>query len=301
MTIKEAFYTALILIFSSSCNNMEKINTDKEIDFQGHRGARGLLPENSIPAFFKAIDLGVTTLELDVVITKDNHVLVSHDPYMSHIICKDAEGKNFDEITAKEKYNIFQMTLEEVQSFDCGTTPHPNFPNQELKSVHKPLLKEVISEIESYIANNKLPKVNYNIEIKSTAEGDRIYHPDVTEFVDIVMKMLNQDELIERITIQSFDYRALVHIKDNYHHFKLSYLVENEMSIDENLEQLGFVPDIYSPYYKRIAKEDIDYLHENGMKVVPWTINEKADIIKYINWGADGIISDYPNIFNELK
>jgi glycerophosphoryl diester phosphodiesterase len=115
-----------------------------KFDLQGHRGARGLMPENTIPAFLEALNYGVTTLELDVVITKDGEVLVSHEPYMSHEMCLKPTGET---ISAEEaaKYNIYKMTYAETQQFDCGMKPHPRFPEQKKIKATKPLLRNVVA------------------------------------------------------------------------------------------------------------------------------------------------------------
>ena len=123
-----------------------------KFDIQGHRGARGLRPENTIPAFLMALDSGVTTIELDVAITKDKRVVVSHEPWMSAEICLDPNG---NDIPKKEemKYNIYQMTYEQVKQFDCGLKPHERFPEQQKMKIHKPLLSDVIIAVENHIKN----------------------------------------------------------------------------------------------------------------------------------------------------
>jgi glycerophosphoryl diester phosphodiesterase len=300
---KNLFFLILTLsVFSSCQEEAPKTESEKmKIDFQGHRGCRGLLPENTTEAFIKAVDLGVTTVELDVVISKDLQVVVSHDPYLSDIICKDLNGEEFDETTAKEKYNIFQMNYEEIAQYDCGSKFHPRFPDQELKTIQKPLLKNALEAVEKHIEDNHLELVNYNIEIKSTVEGDHVFHPEVAVFADLLVAVLKELKLENRTIIQSFDVRALQYMKEKHPEFQLAFLVENEMSIDQNLDLLGFIPSIYSPYYLNTTESDIKYLHEKGMKVIPWTINELEKIQEFVNWGADGIISDYPNLFKEVK
>ena len=137
-----------------------------KFDIQGHRGARGLKPENSIPAFLTALDSGVTTLEMDVVITQDRQVVVSHEPWMSAAICRDTAGNPFKEKVEK-KYNIYKMKYEQVKQFDCGSKGNEKFPEQEKMKVFKPLLSDVIIAVENYIKNHSRFEVDYNIEIKS--------------------------------------------------------------------------------------------------------------------------------------
>src|SRR5688572_17965270 len=170
--------TILKLVFCviiSACTNKSSQMTTP-FDLQGHRGCRGLMPENTIPAMIKAVDLGVVTLEMDVVVTKDNQVLVSHEPYFSHEISTLANGDAIVE-SEERKYNIYHMRYDEVKSIDVGLKGHPRFRAQTKQKAYKPLLTDLIDSVESYIEKGNLPKVNYNIEIKSTEETDYLFHP----------------------------------------------------------------------------------------------------------------------------
>lgn len=272
----------------------------QELDIQGHRGARGLLPENTIPAFMRAIEEGVTTLELDVVITKDKQVVLSHEPYMSGGICSKPDGTP---VTGKEakSYNIYEMTYEQVAAFDCGSRGNSRFPGQQKMKVSKPLLKDLIEQVEAYIKTNNLPAVGYNIELKSSPDRDNIYHPGVAEFSDQVQSLLAGLLPVERYTIQCFDFRILQYFHNTYPDVALVALVENAKGVDANLEDLGFTPEVYSPYFKLLTKKSIDHCHALGMKVVPWTINEVKDMRKMVEKGVDGIITDYPDRAKALK
>ena len=115
-------------------------------DVQGHRGARGLLPENSIPGFKRALELGVTTLEMDVVIAADSTVVVSHEPWMSQVICRRPDGSP---VEAADEFNLHRMTYEEIRLFDCGSRGHPLFPRQTKMPVTKPRLSDVIDAAEA--------------------------------------------------------------------------------------------------------------------------------------------------------
>lgn len=272
----------------------------QEFDIQGHRGCRGLLPENSIQAMLKAIDLGVTTLEMDVVISKDNQVVLSHEPFLSYEIALDLNGKEIEEKNEKS-YNLYQMTYEQIKQYDCGTKVHPRFLEQQKIKAYKPLLSEVIDSVEHYI-QIKYPgkKICYNIETKTTIEGDAIFHPKTEDFVNLMMAVIKEKNIQDRVYIQSFDVRTLQHLHTTYPEFKTVLLVENELSIDENLKALGFKPDIYSPYFKLLDKKKVNYLHQKKIKVIPWTVNEKKDMQQIIKMKVDGIISDYPNRYFEL-
>ncbi|MEL7005172.1 MAG: glycerophosphodiester phosphodiesterase family protein [Bacteroidota bacterium] len=274
-------------------------SNSQQLDIQGHRGARGIKPENTIPAFIYALDQGVTTLELDLAITKDGKIVVSHEPWMSSAICLTPGGKGIaheDEMS----HNIFKMTYEEVKSYDCGSKGNARFPEQEKQIVSKPLLSEVIKAAEKHIKSYTQYEVDYNIEIKSSPEGDNIYHPDIAKFSDMVYDLIDQYLPMERIVIQSFDFRVLKYWNEKYPKVRLAALVENSKSIDSNLSQLGFTPAIYSPDYKLLTKKKIDQLHSKRIKVIPWTVNDTDKMKELVSWKIDGIITDYPNRAKEL-
>ncbi|MEL6672611.1 MAG: glycerophosphodiester phosphodiesterase family protein [Bacteroidota bacterium] len=279
---------------SDSSEPSSETMSTPSIDVQGHRGCRGLLPENTIPAFLRALDIGVQTLEMDVVITKDGQVLLSHEPFMSHEICADPDGKEITEENERE-WNIYQMTLEEVQECDCGSKKHPRFPEQENSPVEKPTLAAVIAAAEAHAQQKGRPAPMYNIETKSTPAGDSVFHPAPAEFVDRLVKVMQEGGIVERSTIQSFDVRTLQYAHEAYPDIRLVLLVENEDGAAANLENLGFVPEVYSPYFQFVDSALVDFCAEKKMALIPWTINEDADIQQMLELGVDGIISDYPD------
>lgn len=275
-----------------------------KFDVQGHRGARGLKPENTVPAFLTALDYGVTTLELDVVITKDKQVVVSHEPWMNFAICTTPEGQPISEKEEKN-FNIYQLTYEEVKKFDCGSIGNARFPEQEKMKVSKPLLSDVIVAAENHIKSYTRYEVDYNIEIKSEKELDGTFQPSPEEFSDLVFSLIDQYLPLDRVVIQSFDFRVLKYFHAKYPQVRLAALIENEKGVDANLVDLGFVPSIYSPYFRLLSKEIVKYLHTKEvetpdkkslkMRVIPWTVNEEKDMLAIKGMGVDGFITDYPN------
>ena len=263
-------------------------------DIQGHRGARGLKPENTIQGFLLALDLGVTTVELDVAITKDNQVVVSHEPWMSSTICLDPEGNSYTEKEEK-KFNIYQLTYEEVSAFDCGSKRNDDFPDQEKVKVSKPLLRDVIVAIERQIKSNALYEVDYNIEIKSAPEGDKRFHPAIEEYSDLVYNLVDEYIPLDRLVIQSFDFRVLKYWHEKYPEIRLSALVDEAKSVEADLKNLGFKPSIYSPDFKSISRGEVNYLHQQKIRVIPWTVNEVSDMLSLKGMGVDGFITDYPD------
>lgn len=263
-------------------------------DLQGHRGARGLMPENTIPAMIKALELGASRLELDLAVTKDGEVILSHEPYMNPMICLDQDG---NEIPKSDKsHNIYQMSYREVLAYDCGTKFHADFPKQLKFHVTKPKLEDVFLQVDLYAENFGYPKPQYNIEIKSSPEGDGVFHPKVEEFSDRVVKLIEETIGFERVNLQSFDFRVIKYIHDTYPEAELSMLVSNATAFKKQLAELGFVPEIYSPYFTQLTTEIVKALHHKGMKVVPWTVNTTEQMNKLLDMGVDGIITDFPNL-----
>lgn len=266
------------------------------LDKQGHRGCRGLMPENTVAAMIKGLELGVTTLELDVVISEDKQVVVSHDTYMSAEISRKPDGTD---VTAEEAKQIllFKMPYATIRQYDVGLRPLANFPEQKKMKAHKPLLADLLDSVDTYARQHKLPLPNYNIEIKSSPTADNSAHPDPKEFVELVLAVCEKGKLGKRYNIQSFDVRPLQIIHEKYPKVKLSYLTANARTLAENLATLGFTPDIYSPYYKTVTADVVAACHQQKMKIVPWTVNTKEEISQLVKLGVDGIITDYPNYF----
>lgn len=263
-------------------------------DVQGHRGARGLKPENSIPAFLIALDSGVTTIELDLAITKDGQIVVSHEPWMSSEICLNPSGEAIAK-SDEMSHNIFKMTYEEIKQYDCGSRGNKRFPDQEKISVSKPLLRDVIVAVEDHIKSFTRFEVDYNIEIKTNPDGDNRFHPLPAEFSDKVYELLDQYLPLNRVIIQSFDFRVLKYWHEKYPQIRLAALVEDRKSVEFHLAELGFEPAIYSPYYMLLNKSKVDLLHQKKIKVIPWTVNEISDMLSLKGMGVDGFITDYPD------
>ena len=288
-----------------ACSIHKKVTSENlnislpEFDKEGHRGCRGLMPENTIPAMLKAVDLGVTTLEMDVVFTEDEEAILSHEPFFNHEITTKPDKSYISEADEKS-YNIYELTLSEVQEYDVGLKAHPRFPLQQKLAVHKPLLSEVIDSVQHYIAEKHLPQVFYNIETKTQPLTDNKYHPQPEKFVELLMKVITEKNISDKVIIQSFDFRTLQVLHKKYPSVKTSMLIEDfdKRSLESQLEQLGFTPTIYSPEFSLVTPLLIEHCHQRNIKVIPWTVNEKNKIEELRKLGVDGIISDYPNLFN---
>ncbi|MDB5272778.1 MAG: glycerophosphodiester phosphodiesterase [Chitinophagaceae bacterium] len=256
----------------------------------GHRGCRGLMPENTLEAFQLALELGVDTLELDVCISKDAQVVVSHEPWFNHLFCTQPNGIPIDKRHEKS-LNLYRMNYAEIQRFDCGLKVHPRFPSQQKIKAHKPLLREVIALAEAFSKKT----IHYNIEIKYTKKEATIFHPDVETFSDLLLEVLEDTAVHTRTMVQCFDTDVLHYVHRIRPDQQLSFLVEEESSVTTQLKRLGFMPNVYSPDYTFLTREEIEICHRLNIQVIPWTVNEETDMDAMIKMGVDGIITDYPD------
>jgi len=272
----------------------------KKFDVQGHRGARGIMPENTILGMIKALELGATTLEMDIVISKDKQAVVSQEPYFNHEFSLTPAGKPIS-LKDEKKYNIFKMDYAEVKKFDVGSKLHPRFPGQQKMKAYKPLLGELIDSVEAYVKANKLSKPDYNIETKLIRKGDGEFQPSPEEYVDIIMDIVKKKKLEKRVIIQSFDIRTLQYLHQKYPKMRTSLGIDEKEDFENYIKDLGFKPTIYSPYYVLVGKNLVDKCHAAGVKIIPWTVNSVKDIEYLKGLGVDGVITDYPNLMGQLK
>jgi len=295
----------------------------QKLDVQGHRGGMGLMPENTIAAMLNGVKVGVKTLELDVVISSDGKVVVSHDAYMASDFMRKPDGSD---ISKEEQMGmaLYKMTYDSISRFDAGSKPHPHFPEQVKMKTYRPLLGDLIDSVEAYVKKNKLKPVYYNIETKISPAGDGIYNPKPDVFVNTLMGVLRTKNLGKRLTIQSFDIRTLQILHKTEPEIRLSLLAFGKMDlsselnkqgldsaglrkvkqailaygkggVDADLQKLGFTPDIYSPYYTSVDQVMVDKVHAMKMEILPWTVDEVKDMEALGALGVDGIISNYPD------
>jgi glycerophosphoryl diester phosphodiesterase len=277
--------------------------TDKhsfpKFDIEGHRGCRGLMPENTIAAMLHALDLGVTTLEMDISISKDNKVLLSHEPFFNHEISIKPDG-TFITQDEEKIYNLYQMNYDSIIRYDVGLKPHPRFPQQQKLNAVKPLLSDIFAEIKTYIKSANKPHPFFNIETKSSLETDYQYHPSPAEFIELLMKEIKENQMEYYVIIQSFDIRTLQYLHKQYPSIKTALLTESsdKFTIDQQIKRLGFKPTIYSPSYTIVGKKLVQICHKKHIKVIPWTVNSIDELNKLRKYKVDGIITDYPNLFH---
>jgi glycerophosphoryl diester phosphodiesterase len=238
--------------------------------------------------------LGVTTLELDLAVTKDSQLIISHEPWMNPDICQNADNTPLTKEEAEKKM-IWQMSAEEVRKYDCGSRGNPRFLTQQRMRVFKPTLTEMVEAVKLYCQQNNRPLPYFNIEIKSQPVWDETHTPAVKTFAALTLASIKRLKIYEKACIQSFDPRALEAIHQLDKKITTALLIEHEGTVAANLSKISFKPSIYSPYYVLVNKKVVDECHAQNIRIVPWTVNEVTDMKALIKWGVDGLITDYPD------
>lgn len=270
------------------------------VEIQGHRGARGLLPENSIPGFVIAIREGADVLEMDLCIAGDGNIIVSHEPWMSHEICTAPNG---DPISAsrEREYNLHQMSTSEIQAFDCGMKAHPRFPDQRHLPIQKPTLAEVVEVTEAVPMLVDGRQIRYNVEIKHRGDMEPQFCPDAAVFAEKVIAEVRRLGIENRTCIQSFSAEALNAVHQQAPEMTTAWLTDSEEPVSAQLAKINFTPSIYSPQWERIDANDVNTLQQKNIQVIPWTVNEPEDLFAVMEMGVDGIITDYPDRLYSLR
>ena len=265
-------------------------------EVHGHRGCRGLRPENTLPGFLHALALGVDVIEMDVVISADNQVVVSHEPWLNPSICLGPDGKAIGP-NATRHFNLYQMPYAEIRRCDCGTLQHPGFPEQVPAPTCKPLLSEVFTTLEAACRRLNRKPVGYSVEIKCSPEGDTTFHPRPPEFLRLVLAELQAAQVSSRTTILSFDARILRLVRQHPSQLATCLLVEDGLPWGVSIRKLGFVPGTFGPDFSTATEDAVRGLREEfpGLRLVPWTVNELYDMQRLQAMGVEGMTTDYPN------
>jgi len=310
------FFICCITLFFSSCNK-----DITYLDAQGHRGARGLYPENTIEGFKRTIELGISTLELDLVITKDHIPIVYHDFYINPNICLNENG---DSINSNNRFLIYNKTLKEIKNFDCGSL-NPNIkrfpepPRIHIPGEKIPTLYEVFDLVHEYPNRN----IWLNIEIKFNPEK-QLTAP-INIFVSEVIKIIKKYNSTDNVNIQSFDWEVLEIVKSIDPSILTAGLLDYSTVKSSNdsipspwlngihfentggtslsiLNEANKYIDVFSPNWKLVLPNHSRYLgntvteiQNSGFTVIPWTINRTDIMINLIKEKVDGIITDYPD------
>ena len=259
----------------------------------GHRGFRGAYPENTLIAFTEAIKIGVHAIEFDVVMSGDGKIVVSHEPFMSRITCLKPNGEELT-LFEDQQYNLYKMPYDEIKAFDCGQKGNIKFLNQKSIPTYKPLLSETIEVCEANAASLK-SSLDYIIEIKSSFEDYENFYSKPERYVKTILKTLDAYSINNRIVLKSFDVAVLNEIKRQRPSQKISLLINRKESIEDQLVQLNFTPEILGPYFKLLTNDSVKSYKNKGFLIYPWTVNKISNLETVIALGVDGIITDYPN------
>jgi len=288
-------------------------------DLVGHRGARGLAPENTLPAFSRALSLGVTALELDTAITKDGVIVISHDPALNPDITRDKDGKGL----RKPGPTIHSLTFDELQQYDVGRLK-PNsdyaklFPEQRaVDATRIPKLADLFALVKK--SGNE--QVRFNVEIKVSPLKPSETPPPET-FAKRLVELIRKEGMEARVSILSFDWRTLQVVHKISPEIPTVYLSVQQRSFDNILaykpegspwtagfqhKDYGSIPRMvkaagsttWSPYFGDLTEGKLKEAHDLGIKVVVWTVNEPAQIKKMLDLRVDGIISDRPDLVRQ--
>jgi glycerophosphoryl diester phosphodiesterase len=281
------FPKAILIVFSFFTVMTVGQSLHKPLIF-GHRGCRGILPENTLIAFQKAIELGADGIEWDVVVSKDGKLVISHEPYMHHAFCLDTAGKEIAEKDQK-KYNTYLMTAEEIARFDCGSKRNNRFPEQQSIKSHKPTVQEAFKKLD-------LSKTTILFEVKSEEKEYDLSQPQPAVFARIIKEEISAFAHKENVIFMCFDANLLEALHKELPDFRYVYLTYKPfISITSFLKDLSFTPYALGMYYRTIRKRDVKLAHEREISVFAWTVNEAKSVDKMTRFGVDGIITDFPD------
>ena len=264
------------------------------MDVQGHRGCRGYLPENTLPAFARALEIGVNTLELDVGVTRDGVVVIHHDRGLNPAIARGADGKWVTRATP-----ISHMTFAELQAYDVGRLD-PNSAYGRQFPLQKPIdgtRVPRLADLFALTAKNKA--IQFNIEPKSDEDkpGETLA-PE--PFARALIAEIRKAGMDKRTTVQAFDWRLLKVVEREAPELPTVYCTWGEGSDPARVHAAG--GNIWSPDFERVTPEKLAAARKWNMWVTVWTVNEPADIARMVAMGVDGIACDYPDrVFNELR
>ncbi|MBU3658563.1 MAG: glycerophosphodiester phosphodiesterase [Flavobacteriales bacterium] len=254
----------------------------------GHRGCRGIYPENTIIAFQEALKLGVDGIELDVVVNAQKQLVISHEPYFKKEYCLTPNKKP---IKDEKEHNIYKMNQDEISWFDCGSIGNPKFPEQKKMPAYKPLLSDFFKEVD---LGDKI----LLFEIKSEKEEYGISQPYPKEFVDLILAETKDFKMQENLIFMCFDAAILEELHKRGVTNKMVYLTYKPKSAKKLLKEITFQPYALGMFHATASKAAINYAHSKNIKVFTWTVNDAKTGKKLIERGVDGLITDFPKLMD---
>ncbi len=265
---------------------MGRMDASVITEVHGHRGCGGDVPANTIPAFLRATTAGCHWLEMDVVITGDNEVLVSHEPWMDHTTCLGPDGKPITEAEGRA-LNMYNMPLSAVQQYRVKA-PAGN------ATARKPTLAEVVQAVGVCVLETGKASPKFNIEVKSDPQQYGTYQPLPAALAARVLEEITRSGLIDRCLIQCFDPAVLEELHRLAPAIPLAFLVEGAHDLSTALGHLRFTPAYYSPSFRQVDEALVAALRERNIGLLTWTVNEEADMRRMIALGVNGLITDEP-------
>lgn len=290
-TLKSVFKTrGIFFVLTTLCCQIAVAQADKVMWF-AHRGFIGLHPENTIEGMKRAMKYDGVILEMDLAITKDKQVVVSHDPVLNPKITLNANGS---ELSSGEKIAIYNTPYEQLKNYDVGTKPHPVFLHQMRYKAGIPRLADLIDSLENYAVKEGLALPYYFIETKLKPENDGKYHPDAEEFTSLALAVILEKKIQQRVIIQSFDPRTLQIIHKKYPEIPLAFLSKAGTTLEDNLKWLGFVPTYYSSGPDLITAELIEKCRNAGTVPMAGSLKSYEQYLRLASLGIKRFITDYP-------
>jgi Glycerophosphoryl diester phosphodiesterase len=273
------------------------------VGVEAHRGGMGLYPEETLAAMLNAVKLGVNTLEMDLCVSKDKQVMLSHDRYFHPRYSTRPDGTSVE--SGDPKTFLYEMPYGEIVKWDVGMKYNPAWPEKICMPAVKPIAADVIAAVEAYTKETGHYPMHYDIEIKSDPSGEEgeegVNWPEYHEFTDLCMQVLDAAGLGDRLMIQCFDERALNYIHEKYPDHTLAYLVEDyETDFDQYMSLLDFTPEWLSAPHANVDADLVAKAHARGMKVNTWTVDDRDEMRRLIGLGVDAIISNYPDRLLEV-
>ena len=273
------------------------------VEVEAHRGGMGLYPEETLAAMLNAVNLGVNTLEMDLCVSKDKQVMLSHDLYFHPRYSTRPDGTSVE--VGDPKVFLYEMPYSEIVRWDVGMKYNPSWPEKICMPAAKPLAADVIAAVEAYTKENGHYPMHYDIEIKSDPSGEGgeegVNWPEYHEFADLCMQVLDAAGLGDRLVIQCFDERVLNYLHEKYPGHTLAYLVEGyETDFDQYMSLLDFTPEWLSAPHENVDADLVAKARARGMKVNTWTVDDRDEMRRLIGLGVDAIITNYPDRLLEV-